>query len=312
MKSTKDIRQLIDDGKTELAIEQINHRLATAPTSDLHLLRIQLLQDAQADHIPTLRVSLDWLNEHTPNVLTQAREYLEAGIQARLAAIPGIDDDGDDDQLPVDVMKTVEALEPLADYLPVVYLARGLILAHQAQIQSRRRHRRSPLEILEELLAENENRGGDQRQQTPPDANQRELYQRARHYLEKAAQNLPVDDSRRGDALEILGNICEMLDNPPCAWKAYLEAQQYNRDFSEKLETLAEAVHNSARQRTLAHIDRLLQAGKLDSAETLLAACIPEDQQSAADFLVRKADLLFLRGEIDQAMALYSRLLEES
>lgn len=307
--STKDIQQLIDDGKTDIALEHINDRLGNNPTPDLHLLRLQAMRALALEDIPAIRDSLDWLQANNPASVTAACEQLETSMQERLTAIPGLDDDEDRDELPKNILETVQALEPLADYLPIIHLAHGLVLTHLAQTRSNRR--RSPLDILEEMLANSsrESAGGDGAKAAGPQA---ELYQRARHHLQLAAQHFPMDDPRRGEALETMGQVCEALDDPSCAWRAYHEAQRYDRDFREKLETLSTAVHQQARQRALDHIDRLLQAGDLNGADVLLAACMPADEAQAADFLVRKADLLFLRGAIDDAMALYARLLENN
>lgn len=284
----------------------INQRIQDEPSADLHLKRLQLI-DNVVENVPLVRETFVWLTEYEPSELEKAHAILNDEITTRLGILTERDEESEkshDDHS----LLLLQQLEPLADYFPVIYLSYGLFLLDRAK--KHREQQKSPLDILEEILASAEQ---EKNPAAPPklaalEKDKRTLQQQAHRHLSRAVTLLETGDAMRLVALEALGQVCEKLDDIVGAFKAYQEAASYDRDFSEKLDYLGTTIRQQARERMLKHIDQLLAAGEVDEADSLLKYATPEDDNE--DFRVRVADLAFLRGDLDAALNHYKDLLE--
>ncbi len=281
-------------------IEALNHQLKDEPSAALHLQRVQLLQ-TELTEVLMICESLDWLAEHDQGIFDAAHTGLNEAITAQLGALPELNKTPDDDYAD-QASVHVQQLAPLADHFPIIHLSYGLLLMHQPN-KRQSSGSRSPLDILEELLAEADEASDF------PDQDSISRFQEARTHLQRAVQLMPQPDAKRGIALEALGQVCENLDDPVGAWQAYQQAANYERDFADKLTRLSRTINRTVRQRLLEHIDLLLKAGDLGEAAALLERCTPPED--AADFRIRAADLTFLQGDLDNAIAQYKDLMEQ-
>jgi hypothetical protein len=305
--SPKTIQKLIDDGKTDIALERINGRLKNKPTPELHLLRIKALSRLEShEETLILQTSLEWLGIHAPEQLSEVRADLHEVIQRRLALIPGLEHKSDEPPVP-DALTILHAMLPLADDFPIIHLSYGLLLMHKAQ--TFRSETKSPLDLLDEILNRAMEKANPNREanREPLEEKQLDLYQQAQYRLEQAQQHFAEDDSRCGSILDAMGQVCEALDDPIGAWQAYHKAQSYSQDVRGKLSRLATTIKERVQAETLVHIDRLLREGELDKAAAVLAACSGGD---SPEFRIRAADLAFLRGDFEGAVARYRQFLE--
>lgn len=291
-----------DEVKFADILTDINQRIQDEPSADLHLKRLQLIDDV-VENAPLVRETLIWLTEYAPSELEKAHAILNDEITTRLGILTERDEDSKDNHDGSSLL-LLQQLEPLADYFPIIYLSYGLFLLDRAN--KHRDQQKSPLDILEEILASAEQERNPA-QLTALEKDKKALQQRAHTYLSRAVTLLEKGDALRLTALEALGQVCEKLDDVVGAFRAYQEAASYDRDFSEKLDYLGTTIRQQVRERTLKHIDQLLAAGQFDEAESLLNYASPEDNND--DFRVRAADLAFLRGDLDAALNHYKDLL---
>jgi tetratricopeptide (TPR) repeat protein len=292
--------------KSTETLEEINKRIQDQPSADLHLQRLELIDNVVENAI-LVSESFAWLTEHESTTLEKARAIMNDEINTRLSTLTEWNEESEDD--PGDhSLLLLQQLEPLAAYFPVIDLSYGLFLMHCAR--KHRERQKSPLEILEEILAsaEQEKNPNDPRQLTALAKDVITLRQQAYTHLSRAVALLEVENTLRVVALEALAQVCEKLDDLVGAFQAYREAATYNNDFSEKLDELGATIRQQARERLLKYIDQLLAVGKLNEADNLLKQASPVEDND--DFRIRAADLAFLRGDLDDAVEGYESLMD--
>ncbi|GAB1421388.1 hypothetical protein MASR2M15_15490 [Anaerolineales bacterium] len=338
--------------KNRALLVDVNQKIKNKPSAELHLERLHLLDNIIED-VPLIVSSLDWLSEHDPAQLEQARRLLNDEIISLLETLSlnkadkGEEEEEEEDELDylfnrddkslvrskkpksgllararrgaddetesktskqqMRGLSLLEQLEPLADYFPIIHVSYGIILVEQSR--KARETPKSPLQILEELLA-----GLDSNSDKPAKAPA--LKQGMKALLEQAYTHLSrgislyenKDDPVRRAALQILAEVCESLNKTVEAYKAYSEMAEPDDAAGEKLNALAEEIQNQTRKRVLEYVDQLMKDGDFDKAEQLLDRVSPEED--VEDFKIRRADLAFLRGEFDLALDQYKNLLE--
>ncbi len=270
------------------------------PQAIADLLRLRDNGDLVTE-ISTVKQSLDWLAEHDASQLSKGCAIVEEAVSGYL---DGLEDkvSANDRQSIEQALASMKALEPLADRVPVIHLAHGLLLV---QWNEHWGGHRTPLSFFHSLIEDTmlPNRAA----RSENNQNRIAIYRSAREHLEKASLLLPHDDPRRGNALAALAETCEALEDYVSAWTAYEQASAYEEVPVEKLSEIGQKIIEQARSTALAHLDRLLAAGQLEAAEALLTRAMPKADDS--EFRLRGADLLLLRGEIDKAAELYAELM---
>lgn len=289
------IRHLIAAGDKETALDLLNQFLKEHHQAEAHGLRLRILMDDMKD-IARIHESLNWLERHQPTweALPALVTALHSKLESRVGEVrESIVEYGGSGQI-----AELDELIPLADRFPVIYLVRGLAFADAARPA---REANSAFR----LSRPSERRPTDRL----PKHKSEELPKQAEQSFERAITLLPSHDPAHREAVEAMAMLHEDITGDlKAALTWYERALALGIPVKEKIALVRRGIVNQTVTRFAQHLDVLISRHQFDKAAGLIDSS--DGLQRLPSIQVRWADLALIRGDTQQAEALYQALLD--
>ncbi|MCC7447691.1 MAG: hypothetical protein IT324_09755 [Anaerolineae bacterium] len=299
------IRQMAASGESAAALQELERLLQTQSMPEAHLLRLQLSIKALRN-TPQIVESLAWLEKHQPDCpdLQRAVATLQAAVRMRVQALLEQLDTAEDN-LPLDELSD---LVPLADRFPALYLLWGTTLVKiktlstEGTLEEKTRLRRK-LEAYRRKCESEERESVIDLDDLPA---------KAKTFLQKAIEQIAVDDELYGMTLAVLGDAHRLNGDLRSALKVYLQADDMGLPMDKQITAIRPELASQVSASFMRHMDAVLARQQLGPAfENLHLALESLDAfSSLPDVQVRLGDYYLLCEQLDEAKQHYQTALD--